>query len=78
METNQTKVTRKYQTTIPRRIRRRLGVKAGEQVEWHVLKEMVVVKASRRIANPTEFLCSQGKEDADAVKLVRQVRDELA
>ena len=38
MEMERTKVTKKYQTTIPRRIRKRLGVKSGGEVFWHTEK----------------------------------------
>jgi len=72
-----TRVTSKYQTTIPREIRKRLGVKAGSEVGWHTVREFVMVDAHKAIKNPVAFLTSQIREGADAVKLVRRAREEF-
>lgn len=72
-----TKVTTKYQTTIPEDVRKFLGVKAGEEVEWDILKGIVIVDTRKKIRNPTEFLTSQIRLNVDAVKLVRDVRVEI-
>ena len=77
MKTKQTKVTKKYQTTIPEEVRKYIGVKAGEEVEWNVVKAIVIVSKHKKIKNPTKFLTSQIKLNLDAVKLVREVRDEI-
>lgn len=77
MEREESKVTVKYQTTLPRKIREHLGVKPGEKVEWHVVRGMVVVDAPRKVKNPVKFLTSQIKLDLDAVKLAREVREEF-
>lgn len=77
MKSEKTSITQKYQTTIPKNIRKFLGVKSGEDVEWHVVKSMVVVHKSERIENPVKFLTSQVKLNLDAVKLVRESRDEF-
>jgi AbrB family looped-hinge helix DNA binding protein len=73
----ETKITSKFQTTIPSKIRKVLGVKAGGGVEWHVVKEMVIVDTSKKIENPVKFLTSQIKINIDAVKLVRETREEF-
>jgi AbrB family looped-hinge helix DNA binding protein len=73
----ETKVTSKFQTTIPQKIRKILNVQAGNEVEWYVVKEMVIVDKARKIDNPVRFLTSQIEIDIDAVKLVKQAREEF-
>ena len=77
MKPEKSSVTQKYQATIPKSIRRELGIKPGEQVTWHVLRSMVVVDAHKKIKDPVHFLTSQIRDTHDAVKLVRAVRNEL-
>ena len=73
----ETKITSKFQTTIPRKVRQLLGIKAGKEIDWHVIKGMIVVEKDRKVKNPTKFLTSQIKIDIDAVKLIREVRGEM-
>jgi len=73
----ETKVTSKYQTTIPKEVRKYLDIKPGGVVRWHVVKGMVVVDVHKKINKPVKFLTSQTKLDVDAVKLVRQTREEF-
>ena len=75
----ETKVTQKYQTTIPEKIRKHLGIKPGDEVDWEVVKAMVVVDTNKKIKNPTKFLTSQIKKglNFDAVKLIREAREEF-
>ena len=77
MKSVRTAVTQKYQTTIPKSIREVLGVKAGEGVEWHVVKTMVVVHKKGEMKDPVRFLTSQIKMNIDAVRLVREAREEF-
>ena len=77
MKTEKTSITQKYQTTIPKNIRKLLGVKAGEDVEWHVVRSMVVVHRTEKMEDPVKFLTSQVKLNLDAVKLVREAREEF-
>ena len=72
-----TKITSKFQTTIPREVRKFLNVESGKEVEWHIVKGMVFVDTNRRMNHPVEFLTSQIKLDIDAVKLVRESREEF-
>lgn len=74
METESTKVTTKYQTTIPRRIRKKLKVSSGGEVFWHVVKEFVIIDTHKRIKDPVGFITSKIKLDLDAVKLVNESR----
>lgn len=77
MKVEETKVTSKYQTTIPKEIRKYLGVKSGKKVRWHVVRGMVVVDTHRKMPDPVKFLTSQITLDIDAVKLVKETREEF-
>lgn len=77
MKKEETRVTTKYQTTIPKQIREHLGIKPGKEVRWHMVKGMVVVNTHKRFPNPVKFLTSQTRLDMDAVKLVKQAREEF-
>jgi AbrB family looped-hinge helix DNA binding protein len=74
---DETKVTAKYQTTIPKDVRKYLNIKPGGAVRWHVVKGMVVVDVHKKISDPVKFLTSQTKLNVDAVKLVREAREEF-
>jgi len=75
---NQTRLTRKSQTTVPRRIRRHLGIGPGDTVEWYVVGGRVVLDSRKRVSHPADTLLSaQVKLGADAVKLVRKAREDL-
>jgi len=74
---NRTRVTSKYQTTIPRDVRRKLGIKSGDEVEWQLVREFAVVRSLPRIKNPVEFLTSQVRLKIDAVALVHRARAEM-
>ncbi len=74
MKVEETKVTQKHQTSIPKQIRKYLKVKPGQSVRWHVVKGMVVVDVHRKIQEPVKFLTSQIQLDLDAVKLVKETR----
>ena len=73
----ETKITSKNQTTIPNDIRKILKIKAGDKVEWHTIKGMVIVNAKKNIKDPINFLTSQITLDFDAVKLVKETREEI-
>ncbi len=78
MKREETTVTRKFQTTIPKAIRKNLEVKPGQKVTWHMVRSLVVVDTHRRVKNPVEFLTSQTEFGVDAVKLVRETRESLS
>lgn len=73
----ETKITPKNQTTIPGEIRRVLGVKSGDAVDWCTMREIVVVDSKRRMKDPVKFLTSQIKSKLDAVKLVKEAREDF-
>lgn len=77
MKPEETKLTRKHQTTVPKEVRKLLGVGAGQSVTWHVVKGVVLVDVHRGMKDPVKFLTSQTKLNVDAVKLVKETRASL-
>ncbi len=75
MKLEETKVTQKHQTSIPKGVRKYLGVRPGQSVRWHVVRGMVVVDVHRKVPDPVEFLTSQVRLKLDAVKLVEETRE---
>mgnify|MGYP001575124089 CR=1 FL=1 len=73
----ETKITSKFQTTIPKKVREFLGVKAGKELDWYIVTGMIIVDTASNIENPVEFLTSQIKLDADAVKLVKESKEDF-
>ncbi len=72
-----TRMTTKYQATVPKYIRDALGLHAGQELEWHLLKTVVVVNAKPAIKDPIKVLLSGPRIRVDAVKLVKEAREEL-
>ena len=68
------KISSKYQITIPRGVREALGLKAGDKL--HVAREgdRLVLRALRRIEDPTKALYGSVKSEKDAVEAVRAFR----
>ncbi|MFQ6075429.1 MAG: AbrB/MazE/SpoVT family DNA-binding domain-containing protein [Candidatus Bathyarchaeia archaeon] len=68
------KVSSKYQITIPRSVREALGLNAGDKL--YVVREgdKLVLRAFRRIENPTKVLYGSVKSEKDAVEAVRSFR----
>ena len=77
MKREETTVTRKFQTTIPKAIRKNLELKPGQTVTWHVVKNLVVLDTHKKIKNAVKFLTSQTESDFDAVKLVKEAREDF-
>ena len=65
MKSAETRVTRKYQTTIPKEIRKYLKVKPRETVTWHVLRSMVVVDSHQKSTRSGQILelSDEGKDE---------------
>ncbi len=69
------RVTRKFQMTIPRRVREALGIRVGDRLEVDVEGDRIVVRPLRpRVEDPVEALLSLVREpvDVDAVRLVEE------
>ena len=79
MERLSSTVTSKGQITIPREVRRRLGLNQGDRVEFVIEGERTVIRRERQEANPFErYIGARGalrdKEEINA--WVRDMRDE--
>ena len=70
-------MTSKYQTSIPKEVRKLLDIKPGNGVEWSIVRGMVIVDMPRKVQHPTKFLTSQVKMSVDAVKLVHDTRKDF-
>jgi len=68
------KVTRKYQITIPKDIRTKLGVKIGDSLLLREEEDRIVIEIPKKISDPSQFLWGLAKKplDVDAVKLVEE------
>jgi antitoxin PrlF len=68
------KVTRKYQITIPKEIRVKLGVKIGDKLILEEKRNGIFIQVAEKISDPSQFLWSLTKKpiDVDAVKLVEE------
>ncbi len=57
---SRTKVTSKFQLTIPKEIREQIGLKAGEVVEVQILHdEGIIIKRFGRVKNPLKVLIGE-------------------
>ena len=76
METATTTVTRKYQITIPKKVRKKLGVRIGDKLKIKEEGDRIVIEAEARVANPVEHMWSLSKKpgEIDAVALIRKTR----
>ncbi|MCG3109302.1 hypothetical protein L3N51_01592 [Metallosphaera sp. J1] len=70
------KVTDKFQVTIPREVRERIGIKPGEEVEVQVLNdnEILIKRKVKRVKDPLPLLIG---EDS-GVEIPPEKVDELA
>jgi antitoxin PrlF len=68
------KVTRKYQVTIPESVRSKLGVKIGDKLIVKSEGKRIVMEAHKHVSNPSDVLWNIfGKSiDIDATKLVEE------
>lgn len=73
----ETKITTKHQTTIPQEIRKFLCTKPGDEVEWCIVKGMVIVDSAKKIKSPVNFLTSQITLDVDAVDIIKKSEDDF-
>ena len=78
--TSEITLSSKGQITVPVAIRRRLGVKAGDRLQFVVEEGEVRLRPARSDENPFEryigALSPQGQADGAAVAWVRSMRSE--
>jgi len=75
----QTTVTRKYQVTIPKKIRKMLGVRIGDRYKIKGEGNRIVIETRKRVRNPADYIWNPSKKpiNVDAVKLVKKSREEM-
>jgi AbrB family looped-hinge helix DNA binding protein len=68
------RIKRKYQITIPKKIRERLGIREGDKLKMKIKENTVVIEVPKKEKNPSDALWKVfGKSmDIDAVKLVEE------
>lgn len=74
----QTKVTDKYQITIPKKLRDVYGVKRGSKVSLIPRETGIELLAAKKIENITEKLYGSIKFKGDPVKHIHNIRSNLA
>ena len=60
METSTSKLTKKYQATIPEPVRRRLHLEAGDSVAFDIDGESITLRKAR----PVDWAFTKGLEDS--------------
>jgi antitoxin PrlF len=68
------KVTRKYQVTIPQSVRSKLGVKIGDKLIVKSEDKRIIMEATKSVSNPSDVLWNLfGKPvNIDATRLVEE------
>lgn len=75
---DETKVTQKFQTTIPLRIRTFLGINAGEEVDWKIQGNRVVIGKKTRYDNPLELIKKiRVKTSKSTKELIKEAKEEM-
>ena len=74
----QTKVTDKYQITIPKKLREVYGVKRGSKVSLIPRETGIELLAAKKIENISEKLYGSIKFKGDAVKRIHDIRGKPA
>jgi bifunctional DNA-binding transcriptional regulator/antitoxin component of YhaV-PrlF toxin-antitoxin module len=69
-------VTSKFQTTIPREVRDRLGVNISSELKWEVRDGCVVVTVARPAFLARGATISDGPDPVEAVRTMRGRRGE--
>ncbi len=71
----ETTVTRKYQVTIPKKIRSHAKIKIGDKLKIKEEGQNIVIETNRRVENPVEHMWSLSKpKRIDAVSLIKKSR----
>ena len=68
------KVTRKYQITIPKKTRTKLGIEIGDKLLIREEGKHIIIEVPEKMTDPSEYLWSLSEKplDIDAVKLVEE------
>lgn len=74
MVEEEVKVTRKYQVTIPKSVRSKVGIRIGDKLTVRSEAGRIIMEIPEYVSNPSEVLWNLFGEplDIDAVKLVEE------
>lgn len=75
----ETTVTRKYQITIPKDIRKYLGIKIGEKYPITIRGHNIIVETKPHVQKPSDYLWNISKNytKMDVVHLVKESRRKM-
>lgn len=75
----ETTVTRKYQITIPRDIRKYLGIKIGEKYPIMRKGHKIIIETKQHVQKPSDYLWGISKKytNIDVVRLVKESRKKM-
>jgi len=75
METVRSKLTSKGQVTIPKEVRERMGLRAGDEIEWRTERSILQVRKVRRRSKLDKWVgYLKDLEGQDPDELVREMR----
>jgi AbrB family looped-hinge helix DNA binding protein len=76
MKEEETTVTRKYQITLPKRIREKFGIRIGDKLPITGKDGKITIEVGKIVQNPAEYLwnLSEKSTTIDAVKLIKRTR----
>jgi len=72
-------VTRKYQVTIPKDIRRYLGIRIGEKYPIMMKDHKIIIDTEKHVQRPADYLWNISKKytNIDVVHLVKGSRKKM-
>ncbi len=75
----ETTVTRKYQITIPRDIRKYLGIKIGERYPITMKNHNIIIETKPHVQKPSDYLWNISKKytEIDVTRLVKESRKKM-
>lgn len=75
----ETTVTRKYQITIPRDIRKYLGIRIGEKYPITMKNHKIIIETEKHVQNPSDYLWGISKKytKIDVTKLIKESRKKM-
>lgn len=69
------KLSSKYQITIPKDIREKIGLEAGDKLFVSQEGDKIILSTISKVKSPTKLLYGSIKSDKDAVEEVRKFRE---
>jgi len=67
-------LTSKFQTTVPKAVRKQLGLRVADELTWEVRGDEVVVRPASRAFLERRGMLADGPSPAEALRQMRQQR----